>query len=193
MPFFNCKSLAIFESIFFIHLFIVVQITRNVLKWFSPVAIILIFRVAVPDKTVKTKTRPSSWFQLLTWAYLSTTPSPRFKCVPAVQLLPNCCCDSTIRNNLFTMSLSRAPATDSLDGTWTFGRRFLALRDRPCRMPTPEHCVVTHNNSRPAAQRTVAVAADITRLPIAVRDWNNDDGDAQTIGLRTSFTVSPRM
>lgn len=97
---------------------------------------------------------------LPTWAYLSTTPSPRLRCVPAVQFSPSCCWDSTIRSNLLTMSLSKAPAADILVGIWTLGRRFLALLDRPCRMPTPEHCVTAHTISSPTAQRTIVSVAE---------------------------------
>lgn len=40
----------------------------------------------------------------LTCAYLSTTPSPKLRWVPAEQLSPNCCWLSTILRNLVTIS-----------------------------------------------------------------------------------------
>lgn len=92
-----------------------------------------------------------------TCAYLSTTPSPRLRCVPAVQLLPNCCCVSTVRNNRLTMSLS-SPGVDGLPGVGRVDRRFRAFLDRPCRMPTPEHCATAQHSSSPSNSPAVNMA-----------------------------------
>lgn len=61
-----------------------------------------------------------------TWAYLSTTPSPMFRSVPAVQLPPSCCCDSTIRSSTLALSLCRCRCASTAD-----------TRDRPPPRPPP--------------------------------------------------------
>lgn len=119
--------------------------------------------------------------------------------MPAVQLLPNCCWDSTMRSNRLTMSLSSAPPpppplADSLDGIWALGRRFLAFLDRPCLMPMPAHRVAaTHASSNNAAAGPDGII--ITMLSLSCGSGHRTTGNyaVTATAVRASDQTTPAI
>lgn len=84
-----------------------------------------------------------------TWAYLSTTPSPIFRSVPAVQLSPSCCCDSTMRSSTLALSQWCCHCPSSLTCSVDNG-----ARDRP----PPGSC---NRSLGPTAVAIVAITAAV--------------------------------